>query len=779
MSVNAYSQAQPIGQTQFINTYSPIPFQEMMAVAEQYRQGYDQALDRQDKFNEFLITAGQQVIPGSKDQATYKDIMGKIEGGVDSLANQDLRDLSVQSRARSLIRSTMQNPFWGNASTNFKLYLNSEETRQRLIQEGKWSPLFEERYQEDVANFSSDSGKPFSPRIRAYDDDISKLVAANYVGWNQNLTTRERGYWLDNETDSNWHNRQFNTTVDELMNTQQGVDIIQNYQKNHPNTSLSERQIIEQHVRPHAEAFRLKNSTYNSAKYSADARYNAAIAKLGDLNSSQPTFNAGNTGAENEDHVTPSMDQKYKKAETAEDVKGVTQEMKARMANQGAEVQTADGGLVNENRAIAQALYDAGIQSITSNPDYVKKYIGTGDRFTIQYRARTSDERREIDAMNEAKGVKHAGGNAFGVDALKMYGVDNAESFMFNFVEKFVDNRSYGFDVEKATSAALSELGYNGVMNKDDFNRENNFAKAMLPVATKIDKDMRKNESWARGGMATIQQKEFERVSSQEGVANMMNIAIDPMHFANIKHGAATVKALNEFPLQAASVAQADGNWVFRTKNSNDWKNIKEGDGDYNEDFLKDKDGKANFTKFKNFIVRVPAQGDKINKSWFIATDDNGNEMKIAWSSLSDRHKEYLKNYIGTTAATRQDRESLQAYNNLILAEMYDQKSLNDIVSNIGKSFGVKVSAKTDIKTNDGQHEYKVNIAGSSETLYALSPYDAIVKLIDSLEKAYGKKYPPEQNPAYVSLSGIQKYRQIALAQAQQEVNSEWSNEEE
>jgi hypothetical protein len=230
MTVNAYTQTQP---TQYQNTYVPIPFQEMMAVSQAYKQSYDQAQERQDKFIELSSQLGQTMIPGSGDAAVFQKEMAGVSGQIDALVNQDLRDPIVQGKLSQLQRGFMKNPFWGSAQANAKLWALQEQNKQKLIMDGKWSTVQEQDWQNYVAGFNSGDNKPFNGSLRAYNDNFDQMIATGMTGWDKYLQETRKANFANDftstwETDKNWREQQYGLIANAMANSEQGKLVIRN-----------------------------------------------------------------------------------------------------------------------------------------------------------------------------------------------------------------------------------------------------------------------------------------------------------------------------------------------------------------------------------------------------------------------------------------------------------------------------------------------------------------------------------------------------------------------
>jgi hypothetical protein len=250
MNVTANTRVNP---TQYANLVSPIPFQEMATVAQSYIQGYKDFQDRLDKYGEFQQKLSSSIIPNSGEQDLFSDKMKQLDGALTAISNQDLRDLTVQGRANSIMRKVQSDPTWGAMQTNFKLYGAAEQTRLDLISKGKWSGLFQEKYDNYIRGFRSDSGENFNPMIRAYDEDVTKLMEEVFEGYKDNLEfyTTPDGKYRKAVTNKGWLDAKRRDAVKYLLGTQQGRDMVDNFYHENPNLKhFSPEQILDQKVAP-------------------------------------------------------------------------------------------------------------------------------------------------------------------------------------------------------------------------------------------------------------------------------------------------------------------------------------------------------------------------------------------------------------------------------------------------------------------------------------------------------------------------------------------------
>jgi hypothetical protein len=102
MAVNRYDQP---AQAQFINTYVPIPFQEMLAAGQQKMGRYDKAAQAMDS----TIAAAEQIpaIPFSDDERRAKEYVGNLTKVRDEFVGKDLSDPFVVREMSNKLRTAI------------------------------------------------------------------------------------------------------------------------------------------------------------------------------------------------------------------------------------------------------------------------------------------------------------------------------------------------------------------------------------------------------------------------------------------------------------------------------------------------------------------------------------------------------------------------------------------------------------------------------------------------------------------------------------------------
>lgn len=129
MAVNRFNKA---SEQHVMNTYVPLPFQEILAAGQARQQRYDQSVSTMETYNDALTK--MNAIPFDKGYLQEKQ--AQFQGTIENLANQDLSDPTVNLQMRKEIRGLASDPTLRNIQQSYAGY-------QSAIEEGKkenWLP---------------------------------------------------------------------------------------------------------------------------------------------------------------------------------------------------------------------------------------------------------------------------------------------------------------------------------------------------------------------------------------------------------------------------------------------------------------------------------------------------------------------------------------------------------------------------------------------------------------------------------------------------------------
>lgn len=136
--VNRFDQP---AQSQFINTYVPIPFDQMMQAGAMKQQRYDQTAAATDQ----ALAQAEQLtaIPNSIDEqymATVRDTMRDIR---DKYATMDLSDSMVVREMNNEMNQRINKELVRKAQESRAAWDVAQKTKQQLIAQGKYNPLLD------------------------------------------------------------------------------------------------------------------------------------------------------------------------------------------------------------------------------------------------------------------------------------------------------------------------------------------------------------------------------------------------------------------------------------------------------------------------------------------------------------------------------------------------------------------------------------------------------------------------------------------------------------
>lgn len=153
--MNFYEQP---AQAQFVNTYVPIPFEQLMSVASAYKQDYDRNLEALRQFNK---EAGEFQSLSTKDIGTWKAATtDRLAPIVDQMAaNPDaLKDISNRAALNNIINST-----------DYSLLSKLKSNAAVLSEAAKtYDPRWEDDTMEQIANWDTNTQGLYTGRNIAY-----------------------------------------------------------------------------------------------------------------------------------------------------------------------------------------------------------------------------------------------------------------------------------------------------------------------------------------------------------------------------------------------------------------------------------------------------------------------------------------------------------------------------------------------------------------------------------------------------------------------------------
>lgn len=139
MPISRFDQpAQSNALNTFVETYSPIPFNEMMQVGTMKQQQYEQAQNSLMKTYE--DTYNLKYIPGSKDEQYIKGhVIPATKEVFDKYSNEDLSDPVVRRQLRMDLSSKVDKSKVKDIQDSWMGWAQNEQVKQKLNEEGKYA----------------------------------------------------------------------------------------------------------------------------------------------------------------------------------------------------------------------------------------------------------------------------------------------------------------------------------------------------------------------------------------------------------------------------------------------------------------------------------------------------------------------------------------------------------------------------------------------------------------------------------------------------------------
>lgn len=238
MPITEYSQP---AHSDFINTYSPIPFQELMSAGAQKRQDYEQGLQNltqtyQDAYN-------LKYIPNSKDEEYIKGhVIPSIKSIVDKYSTMDLSDPIVRRQMRNDLNTNIDPSRIRDIQSSYTGWQQNQQTRQKLMQEGKYKPVFD--YQDKGYDTSSQGiYSRMTPAALDYrkkaSDYFDKLKGDSYITPSGEVVETLDPRKIDYTASGN---------IQDFIQSVEGQQMVAEYYATHSDSKLSPSEVSHQYL---------------------------------------------------------------------------------------------------------------------------------------------------------------------------------------------------------------------------------------------------------------------------------------------------------------------------------------------------------------------------------------------------------------------------------------------------------------------------------------------------------------------------------------------------
>lgn len=251
-------------ESKFINTYVPIPFQEMMQAGQMKQQRYDQGAAAVDQ--SIAQTEAINAIAGTRDDLRKQQYIKDMHSIRDQYAGRDLSDPFVIRDMNSSIRSKVDSSMVQKMNQSYMAHEEAQKAKRTLAMNNKWN----DKLDKDPANKDFDSAKgiyDYAPRAF---QGSAELFDPYYDNMKDDYSRIEDigGYAHQVYGVSDKKIREVSSkAAQELTGTAAGRDHVDLYRQAHPEDTRSENAI-------------LNDIMYDYGKNRASANYRVLGASL-------------------------------------------------------------------------------------------------------------------------------------------------------------------------------------------------------------------------------------------------------------------------------------------------------------------------------------------------------------------------------------------------------------------------------------------------------------------------------------------------------------------
>jgi len=254
MAVNRFEQ--PIA-SEFINTFVPIPFTEMMQAGQMKQQRYDQGAAAADatiqRAEMFTAIAGT---PDDKERIRTMDKLHEIR---DSYVGKDLGDSFVYRQLINDINSNIDKPWLQAMQESRTVWDEAQKGKRTLAMNNKWNPALD-KDPGSTWNSKEMGVYNYAPQAFQSKDELFRPYYTN-VPKDYSKIVKEDGVWQRKYGVSDAKIRSISDPgAQELLSTPGGAGLVELYKQAHPDTELSDTKILQ-------------NEMYEYGKKTSSAEY--------------------------------------------------------------------------------------------------------------------------------------------------------------------------------------------------------------------------------------------------------------------------------------------------------------------------------------------------------------------------------------------------------------------------------------------------------------------------------------------------------------------------
>jgi hypothetical protein len=239
MALNQYDSP---AQSNFVDTYSPIPFNELMQAGAMKQKAYETGLDNLMKTYE--DTHNLKYIPGSVDEQYIKQqVIPSAKAIVDKYSTQDLSDPTVRRQMRTDFASNIDSNRVKDIQDSHAAWMDNQKWRQKLKSEGKYQDFLDT----PDSGYDTSTNGVYSKLTEAFQE--ARPIAEQYFN---NL---EGDSYTDPKTGEvriAINPRKIEQTaagaVQSFLETNAGQQKVRQFKQQNPNAKVSDAQIAHQYL---------------------------------------------------------------------------------------------------------------------------------------------------------------------------------------------------------------------------------------------------------------------------------------------------------------------------------------------------------------------------------------------------------------------------------------------------------------------------------------------------------------------------------------------------
>ena len=244
MAVNRYSKP---ARSEFINTYVPIPFNEMVAAGQIQQGRYDAASAGLDE--KVADAAALKAIPNTVDYQYVKGVQNTMEDVVEKYADKDLGNAVIRRQLNADIRSSIDADRLRSIQDSYSAWGQQQKHKAQLVANRRYNQFTDEDPASDP-NFDSTQGV-YNYLTPAYEDPRQTLEQLfNSPGYlrGRPLGKTAEGYTrqgrdktdVDNTAESQWY---------DILQTPAGQDVVKIFRGQNPGDQTKDKDIIKEWIR--------------------------------------------------------------------------------------------------------------------------------------------------------------------------------------------------------------------------------------------------------------------------------------------------------------------------------------------------------------------------------------------------------------------------------------------------------------------------------------------------------------------------------------------------